>query len=130
MITVPSKNAVILGVGAVLGALAGIVLSSLVWIAYNQFVGYPAAAEEARLGYVVLSEKTALETKLAIEQKRRETAEFISRKHAEALEKADALNNAEKARLEQENVEYEALLKAAGRRCELDDTDIEWLRKP
>ncbi|WLR91019.1 hypothetical protein [Shinella zoogloeoides] len=130
MIALPSKNTVILGVGAVLGAFAGIVLSSLVWIAYNQFVGYPAAAEEARQGYVVLSEKVALEAKVAIEQKRRETAEIISRKHAEALEKADALNNAEKSRLEQENAEYEARLEAVGRRCELDGADIDWLRKP
>jgi len=130
MIALPTKNTLILGVGAVLGALAGIVISSVIWMSYNHLIAYPDVAREAREGYVVLAEKTALETKIQIEQVRREKAEAISRKHAEALEKADALNNAEKARLEQENAEYEARLEAAGRRCELDGADIDWLRKP
>lgn len=112
------------------GAVAGIILSSLLWITYNHFIGHPRVANEARLGYVVLSEKAAIEAKLKLEEKRRKAAEEISSRHQALLKIANAEAEAEQARLEQENADYEARLEAAGRSCRLDDADIEWLRKP
>ena len=112
------------------GAVAGIILSSLLWITYNHFIGHPRVANEARLGYVVLSEKAAIEAKLKLEEKRRKAAEEISSRHQALLKIANAQAEVEQARLEQENADYEARLEAAGRSCRLDDADIEWLRKP
>ena len=130
MIALPSKNTLILGAGIIVGGIVATIVSSLIFVAYNNLVDNPAVARQAREGYVVLSEKTAIETKLKIEAQRRAAAERISAQHADALERAAAWNEAEKVRLEQENADYEARLEAAGRRCELDGADIEWMRKP
>lgn len=113
-------------IGGVIGILIGVMLMN----GYNRFIGHPSVAAEARLGYVLLAERTALETKLAVETKRREAAERISDNHAKALAVATQQIQEDMARLEQENADYEARLNDAGRRCELNADDINWLRKP
>lgn len=112
-------------IGGVIGLLIGVMLMN----GYNLVIGHPRVAAEARLGYVLTAERATLETKLALEEKRRIAAERISANHANALAKATKQNQADMARLEQENADYEARLNEAGRRCELDADDINWLRK-
>jgi len=96
---------------------------------YNRFIGHPNIAREARLDYVHISERVALEAQLT-EVKRQNDIYRVA--HQENAELAADLTNrwlVTKAQAENDRNDYEAKLDALGRRCNLDDADIKWLQR-
>lgn len=109
-----------------LGAVAGIALM----LTYNALIHDPATRREARQGYVLEAQKTALEAKIAEQQRQISAGNLVIESYQEQLKNSRAAEAAHAEQTELEIAEYEARLKDTGRRCELNDADIEWLRKP
>jgi hypothetical protein len=111
---------------AIAAAAAVFTLMSL----WDRWVDDPAVTRAARLDYVALSEKTALETQLRIERQMRANAQAAVADYAMKLDAVFKAEAATREKTEQEIAEYEAKLKDTRRSCELSADDIEWLRKP
>lgn len=111
---------------AIVAAAAVFALMSL----WDRWVDDPAVVRAARTEYVLLSEKTAVEALLATERQMRVNAQRAVAAYAMQLDAVRVAEAAAREKIEQEIVDYEAKLEAAGRSCRLTADDIEWLRKP
>lgn len=127
---IPSKTGITLLTGGVVGAILGVALSALAIFTWNALIDNPRVIAQARMDYVAKSEVTSAQTKAKLEENRRKIAENISKAYSNNLQ--EVLKQTKMARDEQEVeiAEYEARLKSAGRVCFLNNSDIDWLRKP
>lgn len=105
------------------GVAAGLVLDHR----YAVTIGYPSAAREARAGYVLLSEKTAVEATAKEMERQRNAAQQATEEHRRRLEAAQAEQAKTEATLETEIKTYELQLSEKNRRCLADSADVEWL---
>lgn len=110
-----------------LAATGAVIASSL--IAYDHFIDDPKVAAEARKGYV---QKVQLDT--AIEALKNLKTQLDQNKILLEHFKGQMVQLEENrkktiAQTEQEIQDYERQLAEAGRRCVLDQRDVEWLRK-
>lgn len=84
--------------------------------------------EAALVGYVLQSKADAAEAKLAEVQRQVSAGEIVIASYQEILKNARAKDAEEDAQFANDRTEFEAKLLAAGRRCQLDDSDLFWLR--
>ncbi len=115
-------DAIKIGVGAVLGII--------LMLGNNALFHDRAVRKDALQGYVALSEKTALEAKLAEKDRQIKAGNLVVSSYQEQLRNARAAEAARAEEVEQEIADYETRINDAGRRCDLDADDIDWLRKP
>lgn len=127
---IPSASNIAFVTGTITGAIVGIALASIAIFSWNTLIDNPRVIAKAREEYVAKSELVSLQAKIQTEESRRKIAEAISDKYAKNLDEAIQKNKVDQASQEVEIAEYEARLKAAGRSCTLDRSDIEWMWKP
>lgn len=88
-----------------------------------------AEREKAREGYVREARLIAAEARLAETERQLAAGRKAAEGFAELLRQSQ-LREAQQAAIDaEEDAEYEAELVAAGRRCGLDQSDLDWLRK-
>lgn len=83
---------------------------------------------EALVGYVLQSKADAAEAKLAEVQRQVSAGEIVIASYQEILKNARAKDVADDAKFAKERKDFEALLVAAGRSCNIDAGDLDWLR--
>ncbi|WEA24013.1 hypothetical protein [Rhizobium binxianense] len=106
---------------------AGVAAGLLLYHVYAVSIGYPAAAREARAGYVLLAEKTAAEAKAVEMERQRNAAAAAGEEHRKRLAAAEAAERAAKDTLEQEISNYERTLSEKNRACAVTAADRDWL---
>src|SRR5690606_39047093 len=84
----------------------------------------PMIAREARSGYVLEAQKTALEAQLAERDRQINAGNLVIESYQVQLRNARAAEAEKSAQTETEIAEYENRLKQAGRSCDLDDADV------
>lgn len=103
---------------------AGLAVGLVAYHLYATVIGYPAAAREARQGYVLLAEKTAAQAK-AIELQRQLDAANGAKQSLQAQIARDTADDAQREKdREQKIFEYEVRLSQANRRCALSRDDV------
>ncbi|MGO8422250.1 hypothetical protein ACC807_10985 [Rhizobium ruizarguesonis] len=105
------------------GVAAGLLLYHL----YAVSIGYPAAAREARAGYVLLAEKTAAEAMAVEMERQRNAAAQASEDHRGRLAAAEAAERTARDTLEDEIKSYELQLSEKNRACAVTAADRDWL---
>lgn len=108
---------------------AGFALGILIMGLFNTFIHDPMIEREARQGYVLEAQKTALEAQLAERDRQIAAGEYVISAYQEQLSNARAAEQAKSEQSEQEIAAYEKRLADEGRACRLDGADIDWLRK-
>lgn len=112
-------------------AAAGAIAATLALTAlYDATIDDPAVARAAREGFVAIAEKTALEAQLAERGRQLRAGAQALEEHRKRLAALDRLASTSREQLEQEIAHYETELTRRGRRCYLDNSDIEWLQQP
>ncbi|MGO7044405.1 hypothetical protein ACCT07_03050 [Rhizobium johnstonii] len=106
---------------------AGVAAGILLYHLYAVSIGYPAAARDARAGYVLLAEKAAAEAKATEMERQRNEAAQATEEHRKRLEAAQAAEQAAKDTLEQEISSYELQLSEKNRACAVTAADRDWL---
>lgn len=108
---------------------AGLALGIVLMLGYNALIHDPMVEREARAGYVLEAQKTALEAKLTEQQRQTEAGKLVIASYQEVLKNARADEAEKSQQIETEIAGYEVRLKEAGRRCDLDASDIDFLRQ-
>ncbi|TBY84544.1 hypothetical protein E0H40_29775 [Rhizobium leguminosarum bv. viciae] len=106
---------------------AGVTAGLLLYHFYAVSIGYPAAAREARAGYVLLAEKTAAEAKSVEMERQRNAATQATEDHRRRLAAAEAAEQTAKDTLENEIQFYELQLSEKNRACAVTAADRDWL---
>lgn len=106
---------IMIAVGAALG------------IAFSYLVIVPLERRDARSGYVVEARATAAEAKSAELARQVAAGKLVAESYQEILKNARAKDAENDAQLAKDRAEFEAKLKAAGRGCGLDASDLDWL---
>ncbi|MCW0014925.1 hypothetical protein [Rhizobium sp. BT-226] len=106
---------------------AGVAAGLLLYHVYAVSIGYPAAAREARAGYVLLAEKTAAEAKAVEMERQRNAATQATEEHRKRLAAAEAAEQTAKDTLETEIQSYELQLSEKNRACAVTAADRDWL---
>ncbi|RUV98331.1 hypothetical protein EOA88_00390 [Mesorhizobium sp. M5C.F.Ca.IN.020.14.1.1] len=112
------------GVGGALRLAAG--LAGGIALAYLTIV--PLERADARRGYVQEDRAIAAEAKLAEVQRQIHAGEIVIASYQEILRNARQKDAADDAKLARDRTEFEAKLAAAGRSCNLDAGDLDWLQ--
>jgi len=115
--------------GAVYGALGAAAATALL-MTYDKLIDDPAVAREARAGYVLIAEKTALEAQLAKERRLAIAAAQSLEEHRKRLAASQQAEALASDKLEAEIAENEALLEKSGRRCTADQSDVDFIMRP
>ncbi|PYE89564.1 hypothetical protein [Phyllobacterium leguminum] len=110
-----------LGIGAAAGA-------SLM-LAYNAMIHDPMIHREARQGYILEAQKTALEAQLAERDRQVNAGQIVIDAYQAQLKNARETERAKSEQAEQEIAAYEKRLVDEGRTCRLGVDDIEFLRR-
>ncbi|RWF44316.1 MAG: hypothetical protein EOS65_02760 [Mesorhizobium sp.] len=84
--------------------------------------------EAALVGYVLQSKANAAEAKLAEVQRQVAAGEIVIASYQEILKNARTKDAADDAQFARDRRDFEAKLVAAGRGCQLDDSDLQWLQ--
>jgi hypothetical protein len=113
-----------------LAAAAGIAATLVLSMAYDALIDDPAVARAAREGFVRIAEKAALEAQLAETRRQLNAGAQALEEHRKRLAAKARLADTAREQMEQEIARYETELDRAGRRCDLDAADIEWLHQP
>ncbi|MBY3228528.1 hypothetical protein [Rhizobium laguerreae] len=106
---------------------AGVAVGLLLYHLYAVSIGYPAAAREARAGYVLLAEKTSAEAKAAEMERQRNAAAQATEEHRKRLAAAATAEQTAKDTLETEIKSYELQLSEKNRACAVTAADRDWL---
>ncbi|NKJ95514.1 hypothetical protein GFM14_28950 [Rhizobium leguminosarum bv. viciae] len=106
---------------------AGIAAGLLLYHLYAVSIGYPSAAREARVGYVLLAEKSAADAKAAEMERQRNAASQATEEHRKRLAAAEVSEQATKDTLETEIQSYELQLSEKNRACAVTAADRQWL---
>jgi hypothetical protein len=109
---------------------AGLAAGLALMLGFNALIHDPMIEREARQGYVLEAQKTALEAQLAERDRQIKAGEYIITAYQQQLSNARAAETARAEQSEQEIAAYEKRLADEGRICRLDGADIDWLRKP
>jgi hypothetical protein len=109
---------------------AGLAAGIALMLGFNALIHDPMIEREARQGYVLEAQKTALEAQLAERDRQIKAGEYIITAYQQQLSNARAAETARAEQSEQEIAAYEKRLADEGRICRLDGADIDWLRKP
>lgn len=108
--------------GAVL--CVAIFLGARLWLA-----AHDAGIKRAALvGYVQQSKADAAEAKLAEVQRQVAAGEIVIASYQEILRNARAKDAEDDAKFAKERKDFEGLLVAAGRSCNIDAGDLQWLQ--
>jgi len=110
-----------LGAGMAVGVAAMLLL--------NTFVRDPLIRAEARKGYVLEAQVTALEAQLAEKQRQLAAGQKAAGEYQVQLQTARVEEQTRAEQVEKEIADYEKKLAEAGRACVLDGDDIDWLSK-
>lgn len=113
------------GVGGALRLAAG--LAAGIALAYVTIV--PLERADARRGYVQEARATAAEAKADELARQVAAGEIVAASYQEILKNRMAKDAADDEQFAKERAEFEAKLATAGRSCNLDSTDLEFLRK-
>ncbi len=113
-----------------LAAAAGIAATLTLALAYDTLIDDPAVARTAREGFVRIAERTALEAQLAETRRQLAAGAQALEEHRKRLAAKARLTEMAREQMEQEIARYETDLARAGRSCDFDAADIEWLRQP
>ncbi len=108
-----------------LGVVGGIAMM----LVYNAALHDPMLKREARDGYVLEAQKTALEAKLAEMDRQKKAGEFVISAYQEQLKNARAAEAEKSQQTEAEIKAYENRLADTGRACLLDGHDLDFLRQ-
>lgn len=111
---------------AVSGALlcAAIFLGARWWLSWHD----GNVRHDALVGYVQQSKADAAEAKLAEVQRQVAAGQVVIASYQEILKNARAKDAEDDAKFAKERKDFEALLVAAGRSCNLDAGDLQWLQ--
>ncbi len=108
-----------------LGVVGGIAMM----LVYNAALHDPMLKREARDGYVLEAQKTALGAKLDEMDRQKKAAEFVISAYQEQLKNARVAEAEKSQQNEQEIAAYEKRLADTGRACLLDGHDLDFLRQ-
>ncbi|TGT76699.1 MULTISPECIES: hypothetical protein [unclassified Mesorhizobium] len=110
--------------------LSGAVLCVLIFIGARWWLAMHDAStrREALVGYVLQSKADAAEAKLAEVQRQVAAGQIVIASYQEILKNARAKDAEDDAKFAKERKDFEALLVAAGRSCNLDAGDLQWLQ--
>lgn len=103
---------------------AAIFLGARWWLAWHD----SNVRHEALVGYVLQSKADAAEAKLAEVQRQVAAGEIVIASYQEILKNARAKDAEDDAKFAKERKDFENLLAAAGRSCNADQSDLDWLR--
>ncbi|TAX45917.1 hypothetical protein ELI02_29835 (plasmid) [Rhizobium leguminosarum] len=106
---------------------AGVAAGILLYHLYAVSIGYPAAARDARAGYVLLAEKAAAEAKAVEMERQRNAATQATEEHRRRLAVAEGAEQTAKDTLETEIESYELQLSEKNRACAVTTADRDWL---
>jgi len=99
------------------------------WWQFDKHSAVRRAVDDALTEAVAGAKIAALEAQLAERTRQLEAGRKAAEGFADLLRQAQ-LREAQQAAIDAtEDAEYEAKLKAAGRGCQLDDADLDWLRR-
>lgn len=112
------------GIGGALRLAAGI--AGGIALAYVTIV--PLERADARRGYVQEDRAIAAEAKLDEVQRQVHAGEIVIASYQEILRNARAKDAADDAQLSKDRKAFEAKLAAAGRKCGLDQSDLDWVQ--
>ena len=108
--------------GAVL--CIAIFLGARLWLSWHD----SNVRHDALVGYVQQSKADAAEAKLAEVQRQVAAGEIVIASYQEILKNVRAKDAEDDAKFAKERKDFEALLVAAGRSCNLDAGDLQWLQ--
>jgi uncharacterized protein YlxW (UPF0749 family) len=119
------------GLSGMIRIAVGAVAAGILAYAITYLIIVPLERADARRGYVILAEKTALASQLAEERRQRLAGAQALEEHRKRLAVSLASEDQANARLEKEIAENEKAVDAAGRACRADDADLDFfMRKP
>lgn len=113
-----------------IGGIIGTLFTGFIGSAYDRLIDDPNVRKEALIGFVAKAELEAEKARAQEAQRQRDLARKAAAEYADILAKVREQESEAKADLEQRIADYESRLKDAGRSCILDQSDIDWLRKP
>ncbi len=99
------------------------------WWQLDKHSAVRRAVDDALTEAVAGAKIAALEAQLAERTRQLEAGRKAAEGFADLLRQAQLREQQQAAIDATEDAEYEAKLKAAGRGCQLDDTDLQWLRR-
>ncbi len=109
---------------------AGFAVGIVLMLGFNLLIHDPLIKREARQGYVLEAQKTALEAQIAERDRQIKAGKYVISAYQEQLSNARAAETARAEQSEQEIAAYETRLADEGRACLLDNADRIWLLKP
>jgi hypothetical protein len=95
---------------------------------YDVAIDDPAVVASARAGFVTEAERDALAGRLAETERQRLAAEAAAGMLRNELDRQTDAEQAAADKLEQARAEYEQKLADEGRKCTLNDEDVQWLQ--
>lgn len=101
-----------------------IFLGARLWLAVHD----ASTRHDALVGYVLQSKADAAEAKLAEVQRQADAGQVVIESYQEILRNARAKDAEDDAKFAKERKDFEALLVAAGRSCNIDAGDLLWLQ--
>lgn len=113
------------GVGGALRLAAGVAAG----IGFAYLVIVPLERSDARRGYVLQAQVEAAEAKLAEVQRQVDAGQIVIESYQTILKNARAKDAVEDEQFARDRRDFEAKLVAAGRGCQLDSSDLDWLSK-
>jgi hypothetical protein len=117
--------------GSPLGrAVSGVVLCIAIFLGARLWLSWHDSnvRHDALVGYVQQSKADAAEAKLAEVQRQVAAGQIVIASYQEILKNARAKDAEDDAKFAKERKDFEALLVAAGRSCNLDAGDLQWLQ--
>jgi hypothetical protein len=109
----------------VLGLCALLFFGGRLWLSWHD----ESVRDAARAGYVLQSQAEAAEAKLAEVQRQVAAGQIVIASYQEILKNARAKDAADDLQFAKDRKDFEAKLAAAGRSCQLDQSDLDWLSK-
>jgi hypothetical protein len=101
-----------------------IVLGARWWLSWHD----ASTRHDALVGYVLQSKADAAEAKLTEVQRQVAAGEIVIASYQEILRNARAKDAEDDAKFAKERKDFEALLVTAGRSCNIDAGDLQWLQ--
>ena len=115
-------------IGGVRGIFVAVATLGAAYL-YNVTIDNPLVIRTARAGFVLQSKLDAANAELAERQRQANAAAQSYTELQKRLAAQQQKNAADDAAMDAARADYERRLDEAGRRCTLNDEDIEWLRQ-